>query len=769
MARLTIPHSYFRLILGLLLLLLLAHAAIAPVHAHSSSTITGVVVDEAGSVVPGARVTASDVAGALVKTTTTDRAGAFSLTGLVSGTYVILIEMDLFAPLSETVTVPASGAPDPLRAVLKAGGFAETVVVTARRAETRLAETPQKVEIIDAADIERTVAADLTDVLKKNSGVDVVQYSGVLSGIGIRGFRPQTSGINKRSLLLIDGRPSGVTNLATLMLDNVERIEVLKGAASSIYGSSAMGGVVNVITRQSRGRIRGNARAGGGSFSASEFAGRIGGSVSKRIDFDLTGNMFDQRDDYRMGNGDVRPATSYETYHGTIRLGVDVANAWRIDARANGYRGRDIMTPGDLFNGVNSQGSKDVERSTQDVRATGRLGAHAISVTGYRASEASHTTNVTTTNPLDRPFLPYLSFESDLAWTGLQARHSWLWSRLNSIVLGVDYEKVTSVSRSFARTGDRSAPFSADHNKRTIGTYVENTLRLRGGRTVVTAGGRLDRITTETVDTPFKTNFTPSETTFAVFNPSIGIKHELTPGLRGHFSAGRAFIPAEAIMLTGYTTTVIGGRTQISQGNPDLKPERSTSFDVGAEWTSRATRIDVTAFRTVVKDRFISNVIISNPAPPDPIVVSVANGLDAHISGLEIEANHRLDNHLGVFANTTHYFNRKERLATGAEQDILNVARNTVRAGFDVDFSRVSARVSARYVQGRKDNNFNAPGFPIIDYDDFTVVDAGVAYRLVRQDAVTLAINNVLDTYYYEKLGFPLQGRSFKLSYRLGF
>ena len=141
-------------------------------------------------------------------------------------------------------------------------------------------ETPQKIEVVDATDIERTVAADLTDVLKKNAGVDVVQYSGALSGIGIRGFRPQFSGINKRSLLLIDGRPSGVTNLATLLLDSVERIEVLKGAASSVYGSSAMGGVVNVITRQSRGKIAGTARVGGGSFGATDFGGRIGGSVA---------------------------------------------------------------------------------------------------------------------------------------------------------------------------------------------------------------------------------------------------------------------------------------------------------------------------------------------------------------------------------------------------------------------------------------------------------------------------------------------------------
>jgi outer membrane receptor protein involved in Fe transport len=222
-------------------------------------------------------------------------------------------------------------------------------------------------------------------------------------------------------------------------------------------------------------------------------------------------------------------------------------------------------------------------------------------------------------------------------------------------------------------------------------------------------------------------------------------------------------------MLTGFTTTVIGGRTQIAQGNPDLRPERSTSFDAGIEWTTSRTRFDITAFRTVVRDRFISNVTISNPPPPDPIIVSIVNGLDAHISGLELDVEQRLGAHLGVFGSVTHYFNRKERLVSGAEQDILNVALNTVRAGLDIDVGRASARVSGRYVQGRKDNDFNVAGFPIVDYDNFTVVDATLMYRLMRQHAVELAINNLFDAFYYEKLGYPQKGAAFRLSYRLGF
>ncbi|MBI4885746.1 MAG: TonB-dependent receptor [Acidobacteria bacterium] len=731
--------------------------------------LTGVVVDGAGSVISGARITVTDSAGAVAQTMASDNAGAFTVRGLEPGTYAVLVEMNLFSPQTAAVTVSAAGSAAPLRVVLTAGGFAETVVVTARRTETRLAEIPQQVDVIDSTDIERSVASDLTDVLKKNASVDVIQYSGLLSGIGIRGFRPQFSGINKRSLLLVDGRPSGVTNLSTLLLDNVDRVEVLKGPASAVYGSSAMGGVVNIITRQSRGAIGGTARLGAASFGGSEFAGRAGGSLSPRVDVDVTGGAVNQRDDFRMGNGVVRPSTSYTTYDGSLRVGVDVGDRWRVDGRANAYRGRDIMTPGDLASGINLQGSKDLDHSSQDVRIGGRLSAHALSFTGYHASEAGRTTNVSSTDPADLPYLPYLSFGNELGWTGIQAQDAWNWSRSNSLLAGVDFEKVTSLSRSYARTGTPIAPFSADSNKRTAGVYAENTLKLGGGRTVLAVGGRVDRITNETVATPLKTNFTPSESAFTVFSPSAGITYELVRGLRAHVTAGRAFIPAEAIMLTGFTTTTVGGRTQISQGNASLKPERSTSFDAGVEWTASTTRFDVTAFRTVVTDRFISNVVIANPAPPEPIVLSVVNGLDAHISGVDAELEQRLGARLGTFLSLTHYVNSKERLANGAEQDILNVARNTVRAGVDVDWGRVSARVSGRYVEGRKDNNFNLPGFPIVDYDNFGVVDLSVTYRLVRQHAVSLAVNNLFDTYYYEKLGFPLQGASFKLAYRVGF
>lgn len=112
---------------------------------------------------------------------------------------------------------------------------------------------------------------------------------------------------------------------------------------------------------------------------------------------------------------------------------------------------------------------------------------------------------------------------------------------------------------------------------------MENTAPLNSGRTVVSLGGRADVITVKTFDTPFKTNFAPSTTSFTVFNPSAGVKQQIVPGRRAHATAGRAFVPADAVVLTGYTTNIVSGRTQINQGNPDLTPERSFSFNAGIE------------------------------------------------------------------------------------------------------------------------------------------------------------------------------------------
>ena len=762
-------------------LVLLAGFFPAPaIAAQGRPPLKGTIVDELGGAIVGARVTLRDAAAAIVATTVSDSAGAFSVDGVPAGKYVVEAETSLFAPGRVSVEIPEAAAPPAVQLALKVAGLTDSLVVTGRRVESRLSETPQEIQLVTREDLERSVAVDLTDALKKNSGVDVIQYPGLLSGIGMRGFNPEFSGINKHSLLLIDGRPSGVTNLASLLIDNVDHIEVLKGPASSVYGASAMGGVVNVITRKSRGPIAGSFDAGVSSFSTSDFQGKVGGSLTSRIDFDASAHLFNQRDDYTVGSGvDQRAGyrrtpnavyeySAYRNNDAWLRIGADVTRVWRVDGRVNFYQARDVQNPGDVFAEGLRLGRKDFDRSTSDVRVQGQLGRHVLSTTAYTANEDSHTTSVKSPNAADQPFLPYLNSEGFLSWKGLQVQDGWAWRKNSSLVIGLDSELVRSESLRYAGNGDRIGPFAADSTKRTIGAYAENTLNVNNGSTVVSLGGRVDTIKTETYDTPFKTGFVPSATTFTIFNPSVGVKQLLLPGIRAHATAGRAFVPPDAAALTGFSTATVGGRTQITQGNPDLRPERSFSFDVGVERTSVSNRIDVTYFQTAVTDRVVSNIILSNPAPPAPILLSFVNALGAHMRGLDLDVDQRIGRHVGLSGSLTHYFEHKEQLPTTGERTINVIATDSLRAGIDLDFGPFSGRFSARYLRGRKDLDFNTAGTPQIDYENFAAADVSAVYHLTPRHGLSLSVNNLFDRYYYEKLGFPMPGRALTFRYRLG-
>src|ERR1035437_6265402 len=163
----------------------------------------------------------------------------------------------------------------------------QEVVVIGTRSPQKTANLTQEIQVISKETIKKMNVNDITDVLKQTAGVDVVEYPGLLSGISIRGFRPQNGSLNMKALILIDGRPAASTNLSMIDLNNVERIEVLSGPASAIYGPQAMGGVVNIITNHTNGKLKGNASLSAGSLGRWGVDAVVGGNLSKNFDFDL--------------------------------------------------------------------------------------------------------------------------------------------------------------------------------------------------------------------------------------------------------------------------------------------------------------------------------------------------------------------------------------------------------------------------------------------------------------------------------------------------
>lgn len=641
------------------------------------------------------------------------------------------------------------------------------IVVTATRSEENIREIPAKIEVIDSHDIEMTAGNTLTEQLKKSSSVSVIEYPGALAGIGIRGFRPEFSGITKHSLILLDGRPIGATNLATVLTDNVERIEVLKGPASSLYGAEAMGGVVNVITKKNTKELTGNVEAGFGSFATNFQKAAAGGAVTDRLDFNVAAGRYEQADNLKEGdNGDERANTAYNTRNGSMRVGGTFAGDWRADLAANAYQGRDIETPGDVAYGDVRSGSKDIDNQGIDLRVGGGLGANnKVGATVYfTEEEAENYSNYSGS----RTVPTYQSSDSETTWNGVQLQDTYSWGA-HTFIFGLDYQYIEKISRSYNTNGSRKAPSSPDEGRTNVAGYLESVWKMFDEHLTLTGGGRYDRFEVETLETPYKADFEPNAENFSTFSPRVGANYLFDTGVRLHSTLGQAFVPPSAFELAGYSETVVGGVTMITRGNSGLDPETSTTWDagVGYELARWGLALDATYFQTTVDDR-ISTVQTGN-------IKTYINSLGADIQGIEtsISFDFGVPFHWGrsvkAYFNSTTILKAEEELSAGVMQDIYNVADYTYNYGLEYDDGVWDGRLHFRTVGPMRDTDWVTAGYPEIEYPSFTVTDLVVGYNFLQHHRVALTIDNLFDEDYYEKKGYPKPGQSFFVSYTYKF
>jgi vitamin B12 transporter len=156
----------------------------------------------------------------------------------------------------------------------------ETIIVTPTRVPQKLATPLQHTSVITRADIESSAASDLSMLLRQESGVEIASTGGLgaQSAIRIRGSE------SDHVLVLIDGvRVNSVTTGATaidqILLDEIERIEIVRGNVSSVYGSEAIGGVVQIFTRRGHGDMKASGSAALGADNYRKLALAIGGEL----------------------------------------------------------------------------------------------------------------------------------------------------------------------------------------------------------------------------------------------------------------------------------------------------------------------------------------------------------------------------------------------------------------------------------------------------------------------------------------------------------
>ncbi len=169
----------------------------------------------------------------------------------------------------------------------------DAVVVTASRLEQQLKDTIAHTTVITAKDIRESQAVDVASLLRREAGFEFVQNGGIgsASSIFMRG------GDGRQVLVLIDGVRVGSATLGTtaienVMLDQVERVEIVRGNVSALYGANAIGGVIQIFTKQGYGAPRAEAQAAGGSRGTSRVAAAYRGSV-ENTRFSLNVSQFE--------------------------------------------------------------------------------------------------------------------------------------------------------------------------------------------------------------------------------------------------------------------------------------------------------------------------------------------------------------------------------------------------------------------------------------------------------------------------------------------
>src|SRR5437868_7372930 len=263
------------------LLLVLTQSALAQ---NGTTTITGHVKDPQGARLPGATVTLYGRERTFSLTTTTESTGTYRFDRLAPGEYLVEAAAEGFASAIAQQVVVERGQTATLDIPLELSGVRSTVVVTASDTPQSVDEVSKAITVVERQEIDERDESTIAESLRTVPGLHVQQLGGPgsFTSIKTRGLRNEDTavlidGLRFRDAASTQGDASGF--LEDLVVTDVSRVEVLRGSGSSLYGSNAIGGVINLVTDEGGGPIHGNVLAEGGGLGMFRGRGQVAGGT----------------------------------------------------------------------------------------------------------------------------------------------------------------------------------------------------------------------------------------------------------------------------------------------------------------------------------------------------------------------------------------------------------------------------------------------------------------------------------------------------------
>ncbi|MFQ5779868.1 MAG: TonB-dependent receptor plug domain-containing protein [Nitrospiria bacterium] len=574
----------------------------------------------------------------------------------------------------------------------------EPVVVTAKRIPSPMLEVGSSISVVTAEDIERRNIKSVHEAVREVAGVDVAQSGGLgkITSVFLRG------GNSFHTLVLIDGvqvnsPTTGGYDFGDLLVENIERIEVLRGPQSALYGSEAIGGVVNIITKKGKGKTAFSLLTEFGSFRT--FRERIGIiGAEEAFDYAFSISRIDSKGisaaSEAQGNGEE---DGYKNVTVSNRVGLNLPRDGRVDLTVRYITGE---------NEIDGFGADDPNR-TLDRDAL----YAAIVIKGAVADWWVPSLQLSVADEQLEQDDPDAIFDNSLTETNVQ--NILLQNELsllmgNTLLVGVEYDQ---------QQGNRRGSF--DEEVETKSVFVEDQAVLFDVL-FLTAGVRYDDHSTFGDETTFRG-------TLAYLIEGWDTK------LHASFGTGFRAPSLNELFFPGFSNT-------------DLRAEESHGFDIGfgkeflMDRSQEAFWFDVTYFHNDFDD------LISFP-PPTFIPININ---EAEARGVEFSSGIVVMKDLAI--NLGYTFMDTEDKATGKQ--LLRRAKN--KGSFAISYGvtdRLDVNLFGTIVEDRID-------FGGAEMDDFVKVDIASSYQVTDNLEFIGRIENLFDEDYEEVTGFTSPGFS---------
>ena len=589
-----------------------------------------------------------------------------------------------------------------------------TVVVAANRLPTKRADVASSVTLITAEDIARKQETTLPDVLKDVPGLNLVQAGGPggQTSVFVRGTN------SNHVKVLVDGidvsdpsTPTATFDFGQFATADIARVEVLRGPQSGLYGSDAIGGVINVITRQGQGPARFTAALEGGSFDTFNQTGGVAGQAGALHYAADVAHLHSGATPVTppdlLAPGEKRIDDSYDNITASTKLGYDITRDFGLGLVARYANTKLRFTGDDFFTGFPDAAQSQTDTRQYYTRATAHLSSFAgrFDQTVGLAYGSIAATGAGPDNPTN--YFTGDRFKAD--WQGAAKL-----APGETLVLGAEHQR-------------------------------------DGIRLPISASTTIDSGYAELVSNPVRN-----------LNASVAVRYDANSGFGGQPTwrfAPTYFIDATGTKLqasvgTGFKAPTLSERFQDFPsfgffGNPDLKPESSTGYDIGFEQSLPMMDLPL-QFGVTWYHNTIRNLIDSNAT-----FTSYANVGRAHTQGVESFIALRPVESLNLRLDYTY---------TEAEDDVLNQEllrrpRNkwnfdarwqaTGRLSLDLDLLSVSS-----WIDGNRQftiSRLTAPGY--------TTADLAASYDVTGQVTVYGRVTNLADARYENPVGFQRPGR----------